>query len=48
MNVPLTHVPLLTLPKLGEPFEVVNDASLMKARTIMLQVSSNCARHVVT
>ena len=33
----LTHALVLTLSKLGEPFEVVSDASLLRAWTILLQ-----------
>jgi hypothetical protein len=33
----LTHAPVLTLPKLGEPFEVVSDASLLEAGAVLLQ-----------
>ena len=37
----LTHAPILTLSKLGEPkgepFEIVDDASLIRAGVVMLQ-----------
>ena len=33
----LTHEPVLTLPKLGESFEVVSDVSLLGAGVILLQ-----------
>jgi hypothetical protein len=33
----LTHAPILTLPKLGKPFEVVIDASLLEVRAVLLQ-----------
>ena len=33
----LTHAPVLTLPKLGEPFEVVSDAPLLGAGAVLLQ-----------
>ena len=37
MKCSLTHVPILTLPNLGQPFEVVSDASLIGTRAVMVQ-----------
>lgn len=34
MLIFLTHASILILPKLGKPFEVVNDASLIKEKQI--------------
>ena len=33
----LTHAPVLTSPKLGEPFEVVGDVSLLGVGAILIQ-----------
>ena len=37
VTLSLTHAPCLTLLKLGEPFEVINDSFRIGARAIMLQ-----------
>ena len=37
MKCSLTHVPVLTLPKLKEPFEVISNASLIGTRAVIVQ-----------
>jgi hypothetical protein len=39
----LTHAPVLILPKLGEPFEVVTDVSLLESGAVLLQGSKPIA-----